>query len=189
MFGVAATNAAHDEFEHSCGHHLDEWWSKRQSVHGTSKKREAEQEAGAELGPQVARRRLTGKQRAPFGMFDKPQVESQDAEPIQPEAADGHVLMVTGPIVWCSVCGRYQTSKRTCRLREQCPKEPEHRSHYRLKRLQKGRHPATGKPLGEIAQRLTLARWSADDAISACEKGKDQSTTTDPGEAVGCTDG
>ena len=97
-------------------------------------------------------------------MLCKPQVKSQDAEePIQPEDADGHVLMVTGPIIWCSLCGRYQTHKRTCRLREQCPKEPEHRAHYRLKRLQKGRRPATGRPLVETAQRLTLARQSAAD--------------------------
>ena len=96
-----------------------------------SRKREAEEADG---GPQAKRRKLTGKQRAPFGMYDEPQVETHDAEPIQPEDADGHVLRVTGPIIWCSLCGRYQTSKRTCRLREQCPKEPEHRSHYRFKR-------------------------------------------------------
>jgi hypothetical protein len=191
MFGVAATNAAHDEFEHSCGHHLDNWWNKRQSVHETSKKREAEQEAEPDLGPQVKRRRLTGKQKTPFGMYEEPQEE----EPIQPEDADGHVLMVTGRIIWCSVCGRYQTSKRTCRLRELCPKQPENRSHYRLKRLQKGRRPATGEPLGEIAQRLTLARWSADVAISACKKGgegKEESLTSGQprgGEAEASTDG
>ena len=100
-------------------------------------------------------------------------MRAQDEEPIQPEDADGHVLMVTGRIIWCSVCGRYQTSKRTCRLREQCPKQPENRSQYRLKRLQKARRPAIGEPLGEIAQRLTLARWSADVAISACKKGEE----------------
>ena len=187
MFGVAATNAAHHEFEHSCGHHWDSWRNRRQSVHEPSRKREAE----PDLGPQVRRRRLTGKQGTPFGMYEEPQEE----EPIQPEDADGHVLMVTGRIIWCSVCGRYQTSKRTCRLREQCPKQPENRSHYRLKRLQKGRHPATGEPLGEIAQRLTLARWSADVAIGACKKGEEgmeaSHTSGQPcnGEAAESTDG
>jgi len=191
MFGVAATNAAHDEFEHSCGHHLDNGWHQRQSVHEASKKREAEQEAEPDLGPQVKRRRLTGKQKTPFGMYEEPQEE----EPIQPEDADGHVLMVTGQIIWCSVCGRYQTSKRTCKLREVCPKQPENRSHYRLKRLQQGRHPTTGEPLGEIAQRLTLARWSAEVAISACEKGREgeeESLTSGRprgGEAEASTDG
>ena len=188
-FGVAATNAAHDEFEHSCGHHLDNWWIKRQSVPETSKKREAERDAEQDWGPQVRRRRLTGKQKTPFGMYEEPQEE----EPIQPEDADGHVLMVTGRIIWCSVCGRYQTSKRTCRLREQCPKQPENRSHYRLKRLQQGRHPATGEPLGEIAQRLTLAKWSAEVAISACEKGEEEESLTSGqprgGEARASTDG
>ena len=204
MFGVEATNAAHDEFEHSCGHHLDNWWNKRQSVHEASSKREVEREAEPDLGTQVKKRRLTGKQVAPFGLFGtfeptfeavEPRVESMEADPILPEDADGHMLMVTGRIIWCSVCGRYQTSKRTCRLREQCPKQPENRSHYRLKRLQQGRHPATGEPLGEIAQRLTLARWSADVAISACKKGgkgtEESLTSGQPrsGEAEASTDG
>ena len=68
MFGVAATNAAHSEFEHSCGHHLDNWWNRRQSVPEASRKREAE----PDLGPQVRRRRLTGKQGTPFGMYEEP---------------------------------------------------------------------------------------------------------------------
>ena len=110
-------------------------------------------------------------------------------------SADGHVLMVTGRIIWCAVCGRYQTSKLTCRLREQCPKQPENRSHYRLKRLQTGRHPATGEPLVDTARRLTLAGWSADVAISACKKGeegKEASLTSGQpriGEAAESTDG
>jgi hypothetical protein len=105
-------------------------------VHEASKKREAEREAEQEWGPQVKKRRLTGKQVDPLGLFDRseptfeavePQVEAMEADPILPEDADGHMLMVTGRIIWCSVCGRYQTSKRTCRLREQCPKQPENR--------------------------------------------------------------
>ena len=58
-------------------------------------RREAEEDAHRleDWEPQAKRRRLTGKQRAPFGMFGKPQVESQDAEPILLENADGHVLM------------------------------------------------------------------------------------------------
>ena len=222
MFGVEATNAALDEFEHSCGHHLDNWWNKRQSVHEASSKREVEREAKPDLGTQVKKRRLTGKQAAPLDLFGSGPSDvdrvllpflplSQDyaptttseavepgpmgADPILPEDADGHMLMVTGRIIWCSVCGRYQTSKRTCRLREQCPKQTENRSHYRLKRLQEGRRPATGEPLGEIAQRLTLARWSADVAISACKKGgkgTEESLTsgqTRSGEAEASTDG
>ena len=74
------------------------------------------------------------------------QVESREAEPILLEDADGHTLMVypVWELIWRSVCGRYQTHKRTCRLREQCPKEPEYRSNYRLKRLREGRRPTTG---------------------------------------------
>ena len=121
------------------------------------------------MGSVVKRRRLTGKQKTPFGMYEEPQVE----EPVLPADADGHLLMVIGPIVWCVLCGSYQTSKRTCRLREACPKLLENRAHYRLKRLQRGRHPATGAPLDETAQRLTLARWSADAAISACAEQED----------------
>ena len=120
MFGVAATIAARSEFEHSGGHHLENWWNRQQPMQEASRKREAEEADG---GPQAKRQKLTGKQRAPVGMYDEPQVETHEAEPIQLEDENGHVLMVTGPIIWCSLCGRYQTSKRTCRLRDQCPKE------------------------------------------------------------------
>ena len=117
----------------------------------------------------VKRRRLVGKQEAPFGMtfeppfeqsFEpaKPQVASQVADPVLPEDADGHILMTTGPIVWCFLCGRYQSEKRTCRLKEHCPKGPEHRSNYRLKRLKEGKRPTTGLPMGETAQQLQGSR-------------------------------
>ena len=154
---MEATNAAHSEFVYSCGSYLDI----QTYDHG--------QVAGQGV---AKRRRLEGKQVAPFGMIFEPpfeqsfepaklQVVSQVAEPVLPEDADGHILMTTGPIVWCFLCGTYQSEKRTCRLREHCPKEPEHRSHYRLKRLKEGKHPTNGFPMGETTQRLTLAKQSA----------------------------
>ena len=154
MHGVEATNASHAIFFHSCGHLLG---------------------GRAEVEPSVPEaptpRRMRGKQVAPVGFagtFEQPidavgaQVESREAEPILPEDADGHTLMVypAWGLIWCSLCGRYQTHKRTHRLREHCPKEPRRGSHYRLKRLREGRCPTTGLPLGETAQRLTLARQS-----------------------------
>ena len=161
-----ATNAAYGEFEHSCGHLLDI---------GRQQQQEPSETVAFE---HQARRRLTGKQKAPAGMhFDPPQTAVRPGpETINSEDADGHVLMVYKGwnLIWCSVCGRYQTDRRTCRLRERCPRQPANRSHFRLKRLQSGRHPTTGEPLGETAQRLTLAGWPPDAAISACAKGGEE---------------
>jgi hypothetical protein len=198
-FGMDATNAAYGEFEHSCGHLLNTGGQQKQST------REPPCNSSSVVtssGNHQARRRLSGKQGAPAGTrsessgsvtnpgSDTIQPGSETiqlrSETIQPEDADGHVLMVYKGwnLIWCSVCGRYQTDKRTCRLRDRCPKQPVNRSHYRLKRLQGGRHPTTGEPLGETAQRLTLAGGSAEDAISACAKGgAEMAKSLTPGKA------
>ena len=198
-FGMDATNAAYGEFEYSCGHLLNTGGRQKQST------REPPCNSSSVVtssGNHQARRRLNGKQGAPVGTRSessgsvtnpgsdtiRPGSETIQlrSETIQPEDADGHVLMVYKGwnLIWCSVCGRYQTDKRTCRLRDRCPKQPVNRSHYRLKRLQGGRHPTTGEPLGETAQRLTLAGGSAEDAISACAKGgEEMAKSLTPGKA------
>jgi len=82
IFGVAATNAAHDLFEHNCGYHLDTWWNRRQ-LEQSGKVHKPGQEGdctNTEVDPGVKRRRLTGKQKTPFGMYEEPQVE----EPVLP---------------------------------------------------------------------------------------------------------
>ena len=55
------------------------------------------------------------------------------------------------------MCGRYN-EVRAHRLKDHCPKEPVRGTGYRLKRLRAGKHPTTGKPLGGLAQRLTLGK-------------------------------
>ena len=84
------------------------------------------------------------------------QVAEQAAEePIQPTDADGHILMVTEGIIWCSLCGKYNDT-RAHRLKEHCLKKPWPGTGYRLKRLMEGRHPISRRLLSGLAQRLTL---------------------------------
>ena len=68
-----------------------------------------------------------------------------------PGDADGHVLMTTGSIIWCSLCGRY-SEVRTHRLKDHCEKEPKYGAYYRLKRLREGRHPTIGRTIDGKAQ-------------------------------------
>ncbi len=61
-----------------------------------------------------------------------------------------HVLRITGPAVWCSICGAYATERAVglaapCRGRP--PKGAEFGRHTKLARLRRGMHPKTGLPL------------------------------------------
>ena len=71
--------------------------------------------------------------------------------------AYGHVMMRSGTILWCRLCGRYSTlrgGRVAVGLEAECPLVPP-RSQKSLYRLLKGRHPVSGVVLESVAVRLT----------------------------------
>ena len=111
--------------------------------------------------PVAKRRRLRGKQNDPAPATVatpapiKRKAKDMAADTVQRVDADGHILFITGGIVWCNLCGRYGET-RTHDLRAQCKLVPGPGSHFRLKRLQQGRHPTTNVPLRLSARRLPI---------------------------------
>ena len=77
--------------------------------------------------------------------------------PVTPAQAGGHLLFVTEGILWCKVCGAY-TQKRVQQLGGACVGKNE----ARLRWLNAGRHPKTGRKFGVHARRAVLSdlsRW------------------------------
>ena len=62
-----------------------------------------------------------------------------------------HKLVLTGPVLWCQVCGHHASSAHVIKLRQPCDGEPPEGSTYatRLKHLGEGRHPVSKQSLRE----------------------------------------
>ncbi len=64
-------------------------------------------------------------------------------DPVDAEDASGHVLRITGPIIWCNRCGRYAMRRLRRSLKNKCVGEATAAYATRLARLRAGRHPLT----------------------------------------------
>ncbi len=69
------------------------------------------------------------------------------ADPVDGADAGGHQLRVSGPLIWCSRCGRYAMHRLRSTLRGACCGEATGAYSTRLVRLWAGRHPLTDRPL------------------------------------------
>ncbi len=69
------------------------------------------------------------------------------ADPVDAADANGHQLRVTGPIIFCSRCGRYATRRVGRALKSQCGGVAGGAYASRLARMLNGKHPITGNPI------------------------------------------
>ncbi len=65
------------------------------------------------------------------------------ADPVDAADSSGHALRITGPLIWCSRCGRYAMRRVRRSLREACAGEATGAYATRLARLWAGKHPLT----------------------------------------------
>ncbi len=69
------------------------------------------------------------------------------ADPVDGADAGGHLLRVSGPLIWCSRCGRYAMRRVRGTLRGACGGEATGAYATRVARMWAGKHPLTGEPL------------------------------------------
>ncbi len=69
------------------------------------------------------------------------------ADPVDALDARGHSLRITGPMIWCSRCGRYALQRVGRSLKSACKGEAVGAYLTRLARLREGRHPLKNTPL------------------------------------------
>ncbi len=69
------------------------------------------------------------------------------ADPVDAADASGHMLRISGPLIWCSRCGRYAMNRLRRSLRSVCIGEATGAYATRLTRLWSGRHPLTNAAL------------------------------------------
>ncbi len=69
------------------------------------------------------------------------------ADPVDAAASRGHRLEISGPLVYCSRCGRYAARRVGRALRGGCVGEATGAYATRLARMRAGRHPLTGADL------------------------------------------
>ncbi len=69
------------------------------------------------------------------------------ADPVDAEESNGHTLHITGPVIWCSKCGRYALRRVRRSLRSSCVGQALGAYGTRLARLREGRHPLTNASL------------------------------------------
>ncbi len=65
-------------------------------------------------------------------------------DPVDAADARGHVLLVTGPIIWCGRCGRYAFKRLGRALKADCSGDASGVYGSRIARLREGLHPVTG---------------------------------------------
>ncbi len=81
------------------------------------------------------------RQRHPFGR----RYLGVKSDPVDAANARGHSLRITGPVIWCNLCGRYATRRLGKALKSDCSGTAGPAYVTRLARLRDGRHPLTGK--------------------------------------------
>ena len=59
----------------------------------------------------------------------------------------GHLLRVTGPMVWCARCACHAVARHGAGLKGVCGERKSDATQKRLQRLHAGRHPISGRPL------------------------------------------
>ncbi len=69
------------------------------------------------------------------------------SDPVDSVEAQGHALLITGPFIWCSKCGRYARSRLRPSLKGRCIGVAEGAYSTRLSRLRRGEHPLSGKAI------------------------------------------
>ncbi len=70
-------------------------------------------------------------------------------DPVDASDPRGHLLFITGAMIWCGTCGRYATRRLGRALRAPCSGEAAGAYLTRLARLRQGLHPLSGRPLVE----------------------------------------
>ncbi len=68
-------------------------------------------------------------------------------DPVDALDAEGHRLMITGPIIWCDRCGRYATRRLGRALKAACCGNATGAYATRLSRLRRGLHPLENVPV------------------------------------------
>ncbi len=68
-------------------------------------------------------------------------------DPVDSRDSRGHLLFISGAMIWCGTCGRYATKRLGRALRAPCPGEATGAYLTRLTRLRQGLHPLTGSRL------------------------------------------
>ncbi len=69
------------------------------------------------------------------------------SDPVDTMDGQGHVLLITGPFIWCQRCGRYAKNRLRPSLKNACVGAITGACVTRLARLQRGQHPLTGEPI------------------------------------------
>ncbi len=86
--------------------------------------------------PDAARRR-------PFGR----RYTGVTCDPVDAADSGGHALVITGPIIWCTVCGSHAARRLGKALKAACPGGASPANATRRARLRAGLHPLSGKPI------------------------------------------
>ncbi len=73
-----------------------------------------------------------------------PRRVSHFADPVDAVDAEGHTLVITGPMIWCARCGRHAVRRLGRALKSQCRGRAEGVYASRLARLRQVLHPITG---------------------------------------------
>ncbi len=103
---------------------------------------EAESEEGGQPAA-PAQRGAEGERRGEYGRRYLGLV----ADPVDTADAGGHLLRISGPLVYCDRCGRYAMRRLRRTLRNQCSGEAKGAYATRLVRMRTGCHPITGAEL------------------------------------------
>ncbi len=69
------------------------------------------------------------------------------ADPVDARESNGHSLHITGPMIWCAICGRYALRRVGKSLKSRCVGQALGAYATRLARLREGKHPMTNVAL------------------------------------------
>ena len=89
----------------------------------------------------------------PPSLDEAPRPASGSKRPLSKHDAAGHLLFRYGNLVWCNRCGAYG-ERRARKLHSSCAGEAVGTAASRLRLLQAGFHPRTGRQLGVAATRV-----------------------------------